>query len=188
MEVALAASKLPDIEFVNQCVIYDPDTGIFTWRERPREHFPDKRAWRIWNTRYAGKVAGQRHVMCHSEHVYWTLTLNYRRVRAHRIAWLLFYGDDPWPLEIDHIDGVTLDNRISNLRLATSQQQRFNRHGHRDSLSGIIGVSPHGSGYVARIAANGRHIYLGKFPTIEEAAEARRRAAIEFHGEYARHG
>ena len=182
----MATAKLPDVRFVNQCVIYDSDAGSFTWRERPIEHFVSPRGWWQWNGRYAGKPAG-RAQLC-DKALYWTLTLNYQEYRAHRIAWLLTYGVDPGPLEIDHIDRNGLNNRISNLRLATRSQQAWNTRGHLNTRSGVKGVRPNGkTGFSAYITANGKSHYLGYFRTLEEAAEARRKAAIAFHREYARH-
>jgi len=90
-------------------------------------------------------------------------------------------------MEIDHINNDGLDNRITNLRLATRSENAANSRV-QGSVSGIKGVQQNGSGYMARIRADGRSIYLGTFRTIEEAVEARREAAARLHGIYARHG
>lgn len=55
-----------------------------------------------------------------------------------------------------------------------------------DRKIGIKGVSKSGNNYTANMMLNRKHIYLGSFSTIEEAARAYNRAAILYHGEYAR--
>jgi hypothetical protein len=187
MEAAMAASKLPDVEFVNQCVIYDPDTGIFTWRERPREHFVNSRAWAVWNSRYVGQIAGTQLTSKTHQRVYWIIRLNREHWLAHRLAWLLMHGTDAGARDIDHIDRNGMNNRISNLRLATRGQNNVNSCLRKDNTTGVKGVHPNRKGYMARVYLSGKLLHLGTFPTIEEAAEARRKAVIELHGEYARH-
>lgn len=58
----------------------------------------------------------------------------------------------------------------------------------RNNKTGIKGVSIHrtknGVKYKANITINGKRIYLGLFPTIEAAAEARKKAEEKFHIPY----
>lgn len=69
---------------------------------------------------------------------------------AHRLVWALHYGDIPDNLTIDHIDGNRLNNKISNLRICTMEENnRFKEE--RDPLracntSGIPGISEHSNG------------------------------------------
>ena len=184
----MAAKKLPDLSFVRECLDYDPDTGVFTWRARPLHHFANKASQHRMNMRDHGRIAGSRHdAGRYGERIYWGIRLAGRFYPAHRIAWLLTYGLDPGRMEIDHINNDGLDNRITNLRLATRSENAANSRV-QGSVSGIKGVQQNGSGYMARIRADGRSIYLGTFRTIEEAVEARREAAARLHGIYARHG
>jgi len=88
--------------------------------------------------------------------------------------------DCPPDKEIDHINHNMLDNRRSNLREASHQENCCNRRKHRDNTSGFKGVYWHTSG--GKWAAS---IHLGMFATKEEAARAYDEAAKIIHGEFA---
>ena len=59
--------------------------------------------------------------------------------KAHRIAWLLEYGEFP-KFEIDHINHDRQDNRIENLRLADRKIQVINRKGKANPQTGVKGI------------------------------------------------
>ena len=90
---------------------------------------------------------------------------------------------------VDHIaKNSTLDNRKSNLRFATSAQNRANCKLRSDSKSGYIGVVKIYNRYRAYISSPHKTQYrrnLGSFKSAEDAARARDRAAIEAFGEFA---
>ena len=86
--------------------------------------------------------------------------------------WLM---DAPAGVLVDHLNGNTLDNRRTNLRLATNVQNNLNIHGATGrSRSGIRGVSPYGKSgkYRARIGIGNRTVCLGTFRNIEDARRA----------------
>jgi len=171
----MAANKLPDIRFVRECLDYDPDTGLLIWRERPLHHFSNAASQKRMNACYAGKTAGAGHAAGkQGKWSYWGVRLAGVFYPAHRLAWLLFHGIDPEPLEVDHINGDGLDNSIANLRLATRSQNALNGRAHSDSQTRVKGVQRNGSGYAARIMLHGKSYYLGTFPSVYEAAAARR--------------
>jgi hypothetical protein len=49
-----------------------------------------------------------------------------KRLKAHRIAYYLYYGIDPKEKTVDHKNHNRQDNRIINLRLATQKNQNDN--------------------------------------------------------------
>lgn len=102
-----------------------------------------------------------------------------RRVRMHR----LILGA-PDGIEVDHANGDGLDNRRSNLRLATRSQQMRNRRPW--GRSRFKGVSWHVKKWQAKICVSGRDIALGLFEDEVEAARAYDRAALQHFGQFAK--
>lgn len=86
---------------------------------------------------------------------------------------------------VDHINGDGLDNRRENLRLASHQENTWNQK-KRPGRSIYKGVSWLQGMWGAHIRVDNVLMYLGRFPTQAEAAEAYNRAAIEHFGEFAR--
>ena len=96
--------------------------------------------------------------------------------------------DDPKTI-IDHINGNKLDNRVQNLRIATTSQNGMNRKKTKLKTSSIYkGVSKCSdrNKWASMIKANGKSINLGRFNTESEAAEAYNKAALTYFGEFAK--
>lgn len=90
-------------------------------------------------------------------------------VYYHTVVWILTHGDIPEVLMIDHINGDTIDNQLSNLRLSTHRQNSGNRIEHREGkLSGCSFHEP-ANKWKAKVQIGDKHIYLGLFPTELEA-------------------
>lgn len=91
-------------------------------------------------------------------------------------------------IKVDHINGNGLDNRKQNLRLATTQENGYNRKVNKNNTSGYKGVVYHkrDKRYQCSIKINGKRIHLGYFKTAIEAAKAYNEAAIKYFGEFAR--
>jgi hypothetical protein len=94
----------------------------------------------------------------------WFENKNYR-FRGHIFAWYFTYGKMP-ENQIDHINGVKDDNRISNLRDVTNQQNQFNR-----KVKGCYWREDVKK-WRAMIGIDGKRISLGSFNTEEEAHQA----------------
>lgn len=103
---------------------------------------------------------------------------------GHVLAWVLYYGS--WPdanYDIDHINGIKVDNRKENLRLVTRSQNNLNSHrASAASTSGFPGVSFSNSKnkWRAYININHRQIFGGYFATKEQAIAARCRLEIQY--------
>jgi hypothetical protein len=90
---------------------------------------------------------------------------------------------------VDHTNTDSLDNRRSNLRLATPSQNSCNsRRDKSNTYSRFRGVSfsKRKQKWFAAIRANGKKIWLGYFKIEIDAARAYDRAARMYHKEFAR--
>lgn len=86
---------------------YDPDTGLLHWLSEPRKP--------------VGPTPSRYYV---------TVAYKGSSYKAHRLAWLLTFGE--WPKdEIDHIDGDRSNNRLGNLRDVPHRVNQMNQKRHR---------------------------------------------------------
>jgi hypothetical protein len=88
---------------------------------------------------------------------------------------------------VDHVNRDILDNRRSNLRLATKQQNGANAKLSKRNKSGFKGVWYNASRkkWEAYIRPNGKKLHLGRYSTAEEAAGAYKKAATLHFGDFA---
>lgn len=86
---------------------------------------------------------------------------------------------------VDHINGDTLDNRLDNLRVATQQQNCFNRTKVNSSTGykGVYKCNKTGK-YKASITISGKYKYLGTYVNIEDAIKARKKAEKKYFKEF----
>jgi hypothetical protein len=104
---------------------YEPETGSLIWLPRGYAKF---------DNRFAGTTAGTL-----KRNGYVQVRLNGKFYLAHRLAWRLYHGD--WPeFEIDHINGDPADNRIENLRVCTTAENRRNMPRRKNKTSKYTGV------------------------------------------------
>ena len=183
----IAAAPLP-AEIIREALELDPTskTGL-RWKRRPRHHYATENAWKIANTRDAGKPAGGEFDNGRGKK-YFVVRVNGVLHKAHRIIYLLAFGVDPSDKEIDHIDGDGQNNGPENLRLATSSENKHNRGVQKNNTSGFKGVSwnKRDQKWQAKISHHRKHRHIGYHSTPEEAHAAYVRAAKELHGEFAR--
>lgn len=70
---------------------------------------------------------------------YLIIKIKGNQIKAHRLAWFLYYGDFP-KNEIDHINRIRTDNSIKNLRDVTHQENILNTTKHRNKDTGQYGI------------------------------------------------
>lgn len=122
----------------------------------------------------------------------WTPEERNDRVYARNIAQRLYMhrlllGDPPG--DIDHENRNGLDNRRSNLRLATRSQNNLNSRRIKGSFSSRFkGVSwrKDRQWWIAYITKDGHREEIGHFTDEVVAAKARDARAVELFGEFAR--
>lgn len=115
------------------------------------------------------------------------INLNGKLRDAHRIIWEMVNGPIPEGMCVDHIDCDPFNNKLSNLRLATKTENNRNVRISKDNTSGYKGVCKEkNGGWRSRIVVDKREIHLGTYPTKELAAQAYAKAAVVYHGEFAR--
>jgi hypothetical protein len=144
---------------------YDPETGIFRWKVNKNSQA------------MAGDIAGGI-----TRSRYRQIAIYGRKYYAHRLAWFYVYGS--WPSEVvDHIDGDSRNNAISNLRECSQRQNTQNRRPNKTNPLGLLGVTFDKSRgmYKAAIGHNGRRLNVGRYNTALEASEAYWKAKKELH-------
>lgn len=155
----------------HELLSYEPKTGHFYWKE-------DRGGFAKRGSR-AGAVDANGYV---------NIRVRRRLYKAHRLAWLYIHG--VWPeLDIDHINGNKADNRLCNLRLATSAQNVANSNVRCDSKLGLKGVRLAGGctrRWVARITEDGTRRVIGRYSSPEAAYAAYCEAAAKHFGQFAR--
>jgi hypothetical protein len=130
---------------------------------------------RMFNTRYAGGIAGS--CSSHKGLIYRNINLKNLRQKdylAHRLAW--FYMYKQWPtFEITHKNSNTLDNCFDNLIEITRSENAFNKPGGARNTTGYRGVSysKYRNKYQASVTVNQKQKNIGRYDTKEEAAAAR---------------
>jgi hypothetical protein len=91
-------------------------------------------------------------------------------VNRHRISIHQMIMNAPKGVDVDHINGNGLDNRRSNLRLATRGQNIANSRMYSNNTTGYRGVIAYGGGWRAQLKCQQRLFTSPNFKTKEEAA------------------
>ena len=150
----MAAKPLPTAETLRQIFRYEPETGKVFW--------------------LSGSMAGHEAGSISKSHGYIVVNALASQFLAHRLAWVLHYGE--WPTHaIDHLNGCPTDNRIHNLRDCDQSTNIKNSRKRVNNRSGVTGVSwdrVNGKWH-ATIRSAYRTMNLGRFDKLEDAAKAR---------------
>lgn len=146
---------------------FDYGEGVL-YRKSPRKGAP------------AGPVTGKNRLG------YVRVKLNSVIYLVHRLIWVLHFGEIPEGMFIDHINGRRDDNRPSNLRLVTHEQNQFNRGKYSAANTRYKGVTKAKNRFRAMIVYKRKAHSLGSFLTEESAALAYNKKAVELFGQHAR--
>ena len=144
-------------ETVRRLFDYNPETGIMT------------RLISTSNAARAGAVVGKK-----LNRGYYTVRVGDHLYFLHRIIWLWWYGYFP-ENHIDHINRVTTDNRICNLREVSASCNIRNSKTFTTNTSGIRGVTRYNRDHcwVAKITVNRKSIRLKQGQDLIELAAYR---------------
>ena len=169
------AKPLPPIERLRELFVVDPTS-------------PSGLRWRI--SRGAAKGGNHAGYQCQDsrqkERFDWTVSVDSSMWKVARIIYFMVHGEIPQALDIDHINGNPLDNRVENLRLATRSQNNKNHKMKSTNKSGVRGVCwhPEKKKWRVQIRHGGKVLHLGFFTNIDDARRAREEAELRLHGEF----
>lgn len=129
-----------------------------------------------------GQIAGTL-----EKHGYLRVRVNNKNYLIHRLIFMYHYGY--FPIQVDHIDGNTLNNHIENLRQATNAQNCKNSKLSINNKSGVKGVSWHKASrkWMAHLQTVEKRHFIGYFNELDKAKIAIIEARNKLHGEFARH-
>lgn len=158
---------------LKELAYYHPDTGQFISLIGPRN-----------NKGRAGELLGG----LTDDPPYLGAKFDGKLYLLHRLAWLYVHGEMPGI--IDHRDGDRFNNRISNLRVASSSQNACNSRKKANNTSGVKGVSWIKSKSVWEVGLiyEGKRVHRKYFKDFDEACKDIREARERYHGEFANHG
>lgn len=163
----MSKQKLLTQKKLKEVLLYESSTGVFVWTKPSKFH-----------RSLVGKPAGT--VVTSNGKRYISIGINGVYHRAHRLAWLYVYGIVPEM--IDHVNGDSLDNRISNLKECdyAMNNQNSKRKKKPNGLPLGVRATPKGR-FQARISVNKRKLHLGTFDTAELASKAYLSARNKYH-------
>ena len=159
--MAIKAKPLPSQERLKELFDYCPSGNLI----------------RIKKTGCKGRL-GQIVGYTDKKHGYITVGVDGKAFMLHRLIWMFHNGTDPVD-GIDHLNRDATDNRIENLRECNQHQNGGNckpgKGYHKQTLA---------SSFSAKIKVNRESIYLGTFPTEQEAQQAYREAHAKHFREF----
>ncbi len=159
-----------DVSLLRKLFKYNKRTGVLSWRKRDRN--------------LTGVEAGgiDRRIG------YRRVNIKHRLYLAHRIILAIVNGS--WPSEqVDHINGNRSDNRLSNLRTVSRDENLLNKSMYSNNKTGVTGVNwhkQHRKWYVG-IRANKKSKFVGLFDDLPSAIAARK-SAERTYGYHQNHG
>jgi hypothetical protein len=174
------------LAWLQEAFSLDSETGELRWRARPAGHFASAQAHLAWNKKYAGKIAG------HPNKGYMRVRMFGRQFGAHRVVHALHYCQElSGELFVDHIDGNSMNNRPTNLRLVTLRENNRNRNRlNANNKSGVSGVFWHTQKqkWRAELKLKEGAVFLGAFDNLEDAKRAMEAGRKDLYARTSAHG
>ena len=175
---------MADYGYLRDVLDYSTETGLFYWRERVSGIYISSSRVKQWNAQYAGHPALE-----------YVDKWGYKTGQVLGVAWLAHRAAWAWvhnylgPLQIDHINHIKEDNRISNLRLVTPSENLKNLSVAKAKNGLPLGVrfNKRDKRWIAAIGVHGKTKHLGYFESFDAAVLARREAEVQF-GYHENHG
>lgn len=148
----------------------DPESGQVRYRRNHGQHLAGQ---------VAGTIAGRGY---RDGGGYLQLHIFGRDLYVHRVLWFLVFGAWP-PCELDHVNRIRTDDRLTNLRLASRGQNAVNSPAR--NASGLKGIHQTATGrYRARVRYH-HHTWSQTFDQVEDAIAWRNDLARRIWGKHA---
>jgi len=167
------------LEVANLYFLYNHITGDLIYKPRCRSLFKKNHSYSSWNNKIMNKPVKKL-----DKDGYLIATIFKDFYMAHRVCWLLYYGEFP-KYQIDHINHIRADNRIVNLRDVSHTDNMKNKKRYKNNKSGFMGVSWDriSNRWVANITINKKQVCLGGSNSKAEAIKMRKEALekSDFH-------
>lgn len=149
----------------------DTENGIVRWKERPRSSFKTTSAWRAWNSRYVGQVAGATGGEDGRTFKFGDYHISVARVVARAI-----WGNKVDDKFVYHVNGDKHDCRAANLRLIDGTERRTLAKSKNGPNRGVYFRNGR---YQAYRRIKGVLKFLGSYETEPEARKAFEEAVVK---------
>lgn len=172
---------LPPVEVLNYFLLYEKETGNLYWKDRPPTDKEDERTYKTWKSRWQGKVAGA----IHYANGYVEVRVDNKLYKAHRLIWKMVTGEEPTEF-LDHINGVTYDNRFCNLREATPQENARNSKSWSEAEYKGVLYDKKSNTFTGNFCVDDKTVFSRGYLTAKEAAEWYDDQVKDVYGEFAK--
>lgn len=182
MRVRSIEEEIEHIKYVMQFVSIDCEAGSIKWSQNRGGKAKIGQEWGNIMDRFNKSSSYRGSVMrpfgTHGKRVF---------ALAHRIIYYAHHKS--LPEVIDHIDGNGLNNAICNLRACTHSENLRNHKLSKANKTGVSGVhrsetKTRGPRWSTTIGYKGKGIFLGRFPSFEQAVKARKEAELLYHKQF----
>lgn len=148
--------------------------------------YKDGELYRKTSPHMSVKIGDKAGTFCNNGYYY--TSIHSKQYLNHRIIFLMV--NKYLPQYIDHINGISTDNRIENLRPATATQNSHNLKMSKYNTSGYKGVSWHKQTqkWNVRVRVNKVYKSFGLYDDIELAGLVAHEVRNKYHKEFANHG